>query len=224
MDELLNIPSVRREIEAGASCTVIDGVPVLFYGNLPSSPSVLISSFSISSEATARELYISALEASLDGYQVVSEAYDEGSYSVLRGTEDGGGHLHLVLSSPLSFFRTRHNARMRRILHSGGSVMSTALPSARDAAIWLSSRLSDAAVAAVGCSETPLRLMADEGKDTAILRSSLATLPGRRLAAEGCPVVDSFSAFRFQPSSIVHPDPSGPWSFLGVRYGRMRLC
>ena len=63
----------------------------------------------------------------------------------------------------------------------------------------------------------------DEGKDIAILRSSLKSRAGRLLATEGCPVVDSFSSFASGEKCIVYKVKNGRFSFLGEQYDFL-LC
>ena len=214
--------AVRREIMRGASAGVISGRPVLWHGTLPQQDAVLLASFSFLSEETATAFYVSALEASLDGFGIVSEADGIGMSSVLRGAEDGEGRFHLVTAEGISVYRRNHPERMRRVLLTGGSIIATTA-SGYDArgARELASYLSSSAIAALGryhSDAEPVISMADSGKDAAILRASLETAPGRKLAKEGCPVTDSFSSFRSQPEHIVYQSPAGRWSFGGKRY------
>ncbi len=214
--------AVRNEIRRGASAALISGRPVLWHGTLPQQDAVLLASFSLLSEETAAAFYVSALEAALDGFGIVTEADGIGMSSVLRGAEDGEGRLHLASAEGISVYRTNHPERMRRVLLTGGCVISTTasgydVRGARELAVYLSS----SAIAAIGrhpSDAEPVIRMADSGKDAAILRSSLETAPGRKLAKEGCPVADSFSSFRSQPDHIVFQSPSGRWSFGGKRY------
>lgn len=219
---------VRKAIQNGTSFAISKGIPFLYEGNLPLRDTVLLSSFALSSRESSKELYISALEAALMNLEVVVYGERKGLSAVLKGVEDGKGRVHAVFSSGLSYVKEKDMETVRRVLLTGGSIISSsALSSSRQEARWLLPSLSSVSVSVVGgmaiSSSHPLIAMLDEGKDIAILRSSLKSRAGRLLATEGCPVVDSFSSFASGEKCIVYKVKNGRFSFLGEQYDFL-LC
>lgn len=217
------------EIERGASFAIISGIPVLFYGNLPKRDAILIASYAKRQDESARELYVSSFEASLEGFEIVAYGELGAIEAVLRGAEDGAGRIHLISSIGLSRFRTMNRSLCMRILLTGGSIISSAaVGSSRNEARYLCTVLSRYALAVIGARYLPLQhpllQMLDEGKEIAILLTSLASKAGRDIAFSGCPVASSFSAVYSDSRYIVYPSPHGRFSFLGFRYDFMRLC
>ncbi len=219
--------AVYSELMSGASFALTYGVPMIYRGNLPSS-AVLLAAFSIGSVYGQKELYVSALEAALNGCELI--AYGEWSSvnAIIKGVEDGNGKVHLVSSQGMTKLRKHQEWTMRRILLTGGSVISsTAERTSRREARYLLSCLSSAALATVGgysvSSSHPLVQLLDDGKDVAMLRSSLSSKAGRFFALEGCPVVSSFSMY-FESSCIVYQSENGRFNFMNERYDAVSLC
>ncbi len=215
----------EKAIDDGASHALVSSCPVLYYGTLPSH-GLLLSSLGADTRGTGRELYISALEAALSGVEIISYASGKGQLSVLCGAEDGEGRIHLIPADGINRFLSFSKDRMRRVLLTGGSVIFPSI-SGRDPslALSLSSALSDAALVSLGNGFGKyVSSMLDEGKDAALLRSSLSSRDGRRLALEGCPVVDSFSMCFSAAKAVAHPHPEGRFSFLSERFDALRLC
>lgn len=101
---------IRRALDEGVMLSLIDGIPVLYMGNLPYEKNVLLASFSSSATRQHEEMYISALEASLMGYDVLTEADTYGMTSVIQGAEDGGGRVHLVSAIGIKGYRERYES------------------------------------------------------------------------------------------------------------------
>ena len=218
---------VRIEIDNGISFAIIGGVPVLYMGNLPSLGAIMISSFNTSTLSGAKELYVSSLEASIDGVEIVTYAECYGPSSVLRGVEDGEGRLHVVSALGIRKFIEGNKDRARRILVRGGSIIT---PGAgiydRKRAEYVASRLSISSLSYMGGEylhpSNPVLSMLDDGKDVSILRSSLQSRAGRKLASEGCPVSSSYSSFSEFAGNIVYHSDKGRFSFLDERYDSYR--
>lgn len=211
---------IRRALDEGVMLSLIDGIPVLYMGNLPYEKNVLLASFSSSATRQHEEMYISALEASLMGYDVLTEADTYGMTSVIQGAEDGGGRVHLVSAIGIEGYRERYRKRMIRILLTGGSVISTVL-SGKDiqGARELSCRLASSALLATGRgAEKEVSMLLDDGKEAAILRSSLENRMGRDLFLSGCRAVSSFSSLFENPSAVVFETVRGRYSFMGKEY------
>ena len=216
---------IEEDLELGAEMAIISCLPVVFRGSLPASDSLLLASCGFS-DLTGEEMYISSLEASLSGIEIISEADAAGQLSVLKGAEDGEGRLHVVTSASLSSYISSYPQRASRILLTGGSIISTGMEKRNTRAAWsLSAFLSSHAfVAMMGYGWKEVLSMLDDGKDIAITRTSLTTHIGRTLALEGCPVASSYSsAFPFRTGCIVYPSPEGQFSFLDKRFDYLRL-
>ena len=97
--------ALSEAFDNGLNAMMIGSHPVLYFGNLPEARNVLIASFSHSGECVYSELYVSALEASLMGYGIITEADHGGMSSVLRGAEDGNGKLFLVSALGIATYR-----------------------------------------------------------------------------------------------------------------------
>ena len=170
--------SVRNAIRNGAGFALSSGVPFLYYGNLPSSSPILLASFSLGSYENSREIYISSLEAVSLGHEIVAYGEYRALLAAIKGAEDGNGRIHCVFSEGLESLRFRKAGVIRRILLTGGSVISSScLFSSRTEARFLITSLSSSALAVVGGSKLsashPLIEMLDSGKDIFLLRSSL---------------------------------------------------
>ena len=209
----------RDGIEKG----IIDGIPVYYRGSLPSEPAVLIATdreFLSYDERLA--LYLSALEASLSGYSVITIARRGGLSSVLRGVEDGKGRLHAVSEEGLRVMEEKRLRKLRRIMLLGGSAISSGLMEGnREAAVETALSLSLCLIT-TGRSCILTRAL-DRGLDAAVIRSSLSRKEGRRAAGEGCPVIDTFSSFSAFPKCIAYHDEAGPYGFGTERFGILEL-
>ncbi len=220
--------SIQREIENGVSFAVIGGVPVLYMGNLPEQSLVMISSFGTSTLAGAKELYVSTLEAAIDRVEIITYGDNSCPSSILQGIDDGGGRLHFVSAAGIRRILERSIGKVRKILLSGGSIISSsAIGYDRTKAEYLVSFLSSSVLSYVGARHlhvsNPLFRALDEGKDVSILRSSLQSRAGRRLASEGCPVSSSFSSFSEFSGNVVYHSEEGRYSFLDERYDSFRF-
>ena len=217
---------IERAKDDGISFALIDSVPVFYRGVLPERKGVLLISF-VSSKTVLADMYVSALEASLSGEEVVSIADRGGMLSVIKGTEDGEGRLHMVLSEGLRNYEREHGWKLRRILLTGGSVISPVLHgsdirSSRSIALSLSSSLITASSGSYPRSDDLLLSALDAGLDVAVLRSSLTEEAMRMIVREGCPAVSSFSGSVALPKAIAYPSMHGSYGFHGSRFDIMR--
>ena len=169
-----------------------------------------------------RAIYISALEAALSGFGIVTLALSGGLFSLIKGAEDGGGRIHIVTAEGLDDYRRKREERMRRVLLTGGSVISPFRHGyGKDEAIEVSLSLSSALIT-TGCGRL-MQSALDNGIDTAILRPSLARSAARKAAEQGAPVIDTFSSFLAFPSRIAYPDENGEYRFGTERFGIISL-
>lgn len=215
--------ALSEAFDNGLNAMMIGSHPVLYFGNLPDERNVLIASFSNSGECVYSELYVSALEASLMGYGIITEADHGGMSSVLRGAEDGNGKLFLVSALGIATYREKYREKMIRIMLTGGAVLSTTLDGydrrgARELSAYLASEALIAVGGDKGRDDSIVQMFLDSGKDAAIVRSSLTSPAGRSLFLSGCPVVSSFSAALESPSVIVYESEGGRFSFMGKEY------
>ena len=198
-----------------------DGEGYVFCGTLPRRPSVLITSDApFHSFQERRDLYVSALEASLSGFDVVTVARRGGMLSVMRGCTDSCGRLHLVSVSTMREMKTRFRRQTETAVGSGGSVIAPedgGETEAAEAAVSLC-----CAVITTGRGRI-MTLALDRGREVALLRSSLSSQAGRDAAAEGCPVIDTFSSFLALPSVYAYPSEHGQYGFGPERFDIMRL-
>ena len=217
-----------RMIESGTGSAIANGLPFLYKGMLPESEALLLASFSAFSTEAERELYISAFEASLNGFEIIAFGERNGVYAVVKGVEDGGGRMSLIVSEGLSWFSSRNTSLLRRVLLTGGAVIApNAISKNREAARYLSYILSHAALAVLGgnglSEKHPVRMLLDEGKEIALLRSSLQSRAGRLLVSEGCPLADSFASWYGLTRYYVYRTQYGRYDFKGEKYDSTRL-
>lgn len=221
---LWRIYSMRRYIPlldygVNAQRASIAGSSVIYLGQFPEEKALMISSercYLLPMER--RALYLSALEASLSGFDIVTLALRGGLYSVLKGAEDGGGRVHAVSSEDLAVLERERMGKIQRILLTGGSLI---VPDDPQAAAAIAVSLSSALISTGnGC---VMSCALDSGLDCAVLRSSLARRSGRKAASEGAPVIDTFSSFLALPPAIAYPDVDGLYRFGDERFGIMRL-
>ena len=219
---------IEKELDAGVSWAVIASIPVLFIGNLPDEKGILITSLGPADIHGVKEMYVSSLEAALEGRAIIVFAECYGPMSVLKGAEDGNGRLYSIVTDPQVVLKCRYSPVIRRILLSGGGIIMPLVPPKRKGAMYLSSFLSEEALVLVGGEYipdySPVITMLDMGKDVSILRSSLSSRAGRRLAGEGCPVMSSYSSLPGRGKFIVYHSESGRYGFLGENYDALRLC
>ncbi len=173
----------------------------------------------LTDKATAEALYVSALEAALSGYEVISIAEKGGSSSIIAACLDAESPLHLFIASGIKEFMESYPQQLRRIMLSGGSIISAGLCSG-DADAARDGLLSSGQIAvAVASAENPLIQSAiDMNLDLYILRASLTSAYMKRLYREGCPVISSFSAIQERPGCIVYQEDGGPYGFLGKEF------
>ncbi len=201
----------------------IEGISFAYRGTLPSGKGVMLASQRLSlSHDERKALYLSALEASLSGFDIITIGMRGGLYSVLKGAEDGGGRLHLVSCERMDVLEKRRKERVIRTLLTGGSVISADDGSrARERAAEIAISFSSAIVT------TELGTVAgnalDRGLECSILRSSLYMDDARHAACEGAPVVDTFSSFLAFPKCIAYQCDSGIYGFGRERFGILRL-
>ena len=201
----------------------IEGIDVAYRGMLPAERHIMITAdHRTLLYRERRALYISALEASLSGFGVITLAICGGLYSVIKGVEDGGGKLFAVSVESLRAFEELRRDRIRRILLTGGGVIAPGEGgSEREKALEIALSLSSAVIT-TGMCETMRRAL-DRGLDCAVLRSSLSRKSARDAVLEGSPAIDSFSSFLLLPRVIAYHDDGGIYRFGDERFGILRL-
>ena len=218
---------LERAEDDGIQTGMIGSFPVFCRGVLPEAKGVLIVSF-VSTERIIRDIYASALEAALSGVDIISIGDRGGMLSVIQGAEDGGGRVHMVISEGMRSYEREYGWKLRRILLSGGSVISPLLWGRNEeAAKCIALSISSSMVAAAGGkrlkSSHAIIQALDAGLDVSILRSSLTEESMRTIAREGCPVVCSYSSSIALPRAIAYPSEDGSYGFHGSRFGIMRM-
>ena len=218
---------LERAEDDGICRSMAGPIPFFYRGELPSSKGVLIVSF-MSTGSVIRDIYASSLEAAASGVDIISIGDRGGMLSVIKGAEDGNGRVHMVVSEGMRSYEERHGWKLRRILLTGGSVISPLLwgrdeMAARSIAISFSSSIIAAAGGRRLQPSHAIIQALDEGVDVSILRSSLTEEAMRSLAYEGCPVVDSYSSSVMLPRVIAYPLENGGYGFHGSRFGIMRM-
>ena len=166
-----------------------------------------------------------ASEASLNGFALTVRSVFGSERAVIEGVLRTDGRVRVVLTSGLDVFMRSYGNLLSRILISGGEVLSPFEPGVRPTPE--SKAFTDSLVAFTGdmiafgmskrernCAVETL----DRGGDVFLHRSALSSVYGRRLAAEGAPVIDSFTAYMTQkdiaPEGYLFRDAEGRLSFL----------
>ena len=202
--------------------TMIEGKDFLYLGTLPSPRCVLISSESrFHTEKERLSLYLSALEASLADFEIITIARHGGMLSVIRGAEDGNGRLHAVTSDRIEFMEQMFPERAAMVVATGGSIMAPEVEGGEDDAI--EAALSFSSVVITTGRGRLMTAALDRGIDVAVLRSSLSSEHGREAARDGAPVIDTFSSFLMLPSLYAYHSDAGRYGFGSERFDIMRM-
>lgn len=202
--------------------TVIEERNFLYRGTLPSSRCVLISSESrFHSDQERLSLYLSALEASLSGLEVMTIARKGGMFSIIKGVEDGGGRLHAIAAASMDHVLKRFPERVAMVLGTGGSIIAPEDVEGEDLSI--EAALSFSSVLITTGRGRLMTSALDRGIDVAVLRSSLSSEAGREAARDGAPVIDTFSSFLTLPSLYAYRTADGRYGFGSERFDIMRL-
>lgn len=203
---------------------------IYFYGDLPKRKCIYISSSSKSGKENRKYLYSSALEAAMMDIDVAFIPSGGISDPIENGVLDGEGRYHIIL--PKGLLRAHRKTISRAILF-GGSVISGTLE--KDFSIenlvlakYIASTIADSLVIGERVSDSQygyyILNMIDDGKDVAVLKSSLGSKFLNSLVTEGCPAINSFSDFMINPSCFVYPSDKGRYSQDGfcfdiIKYG-----
>lgn len=198
----------------------IEGISFDYIGTLPKRGVFFLGS-NRSSSLLLRDLYISSLEAALNGFEVVtlsSMAYTE---SILRGALDGGGKAHVVFLNELdrakrsiisitqilggsSIFPYREKVSFKEFYKKAGSI-SSVISNITVLADDYDKKYED---------EFYSRIISNHSY-VGVLKTSLRSKLMRRLVREGCDLISSFSDLLLRPRFSIYPKDGGYYNFKG---------
>lgn len=194
----------------------ISDLSFTYYGALPDKGIFILSNGKMDRNIE-KTLYITSLEAALNGYDVVYISGNKGAKYIESGALDGGGRLFSIVAFG---FENLYASIKRRILLSGGGIIIPDIIAQSNAiAIELSLALLVANEDYYILSQSPSILYAlDSNKDVALLKSSLCNTGASELIADGCAVVDTFSDFLISPRAIGYESANGKYGKDGFGF------
>lgn len=201
-----------------------EGRELSISGNLPQK-GVFISCRANPYISTCRDLYLCALEATLNGYGVIYIPSSFGADCIEQGVIDGKGKLFSVYPHSID---SRRRKNLSKALISGGGEIAPfhdekfsidSLNMAKCIGAYLSTYILAGEDSYLYHYTIPyIDYALDSGKDIAILRSALISPSMRRLAKEGCPIVSSFSTLLQSPDAIGFKSQNGRYSILSENF------
>jgi len=187
-----------------------------YYGSFPER-AVFLSTSGKASDQVCAKLYLSALEASLNGYGVVYVVGTKGSGYIEQGTYDGKGTLYGVI--PFEIEKLYPNKASRIIESGGGIAVAGEINIARCIAVEISDAI---VVSEEKCSQLQYLPQVEyalaTSKEIAILREALTSRALRNLVIEGCPIISSFSDFLSSPRAIGYISERGMYGKDGTHF------
>lgn len=206
------------------------GITVHSIGTVPGDNTVFFHFTGGGTERDAEAVYISAVEALLNGYDVAYIPHMFLSSAVEKAvTDTTSGSLYSFLPKGLG---SVSHATLSRSLVTGGGALSIVEDDAFysfEALLGVTYLAASMSKASVLCSFRGKRLPSfvdsalNEGKSVAVLRTALLSYPLRNLVKEGAESIDTFSSFLSSPSAIAYPKEGGSYGIFSSRWDIMRL-
>lgn len=216
----------KREIE------ILDynGMTVRYIGGYPSKKVVYFYFGNNSSRILLQSVYLSAVEALLNGYDIVYKPQLYLSKGVEKAALDSPtGSIYAFYPKGLN---TLSNSTISTSILTGGGAMSILEDDAffsYEALLGTDYCASSMCSAVLLCSyrgRTCPHFVSDalgEGKSIAVLRSGLESTVLRNLVREGAACVDSFSSFLSLPGVILYPREGGKYGIDGSSFDILTL-
>ncbi len=207
-----------------------NGITLNYIGSLPSGKTVFFYYGKCEDGRVLESVYISALEAIENGYNVLympelylSRAVEKAFIDIPHGS--------MFSFVPRGLENVRRSTLSRALVTDGGTISiveddATFSYEALDGARYIASSFADGIVL---CSHSGRNLPSfltgalDEGKSVCVLRSALTSPALRELVRDGAEVVDSFSSFLVSPRTVVYPSEGGKYGIERHRFNIMRL-
>ncbi len=207
-----------------------NGITVRSLGTRPGEKTVFFHFTQGGSQREMESVYISSVEAFLNGYDV---AYISGlalSSAVEKAAEDTfRGSLYSFLPKGLE---SVSSSTLSRSLVTGGGAMSIVENDSLysfEALLGVTYLASSLSAATVMCSLSGRRLPVfvdsalNEGKSVCVLKAALSSHPLRELVRDGAEAVDTFSSFLSSPVFISYPKKNGCYGISSSRWDIMRV-
>lgn len=210
--------------------TNYNNITVRYIGELPKKRSVFFSFSKGATEEQRISVYISAIEAFLNGYDVIyiperslSECVEKAARDSLKGSIYAFFPKGLDNISP---------TRLRPPLISGGGVLSILENDAffsfeaLKGTMYTASSMSAATVLFSYKGRYCPHFIDDalfEGKDIAVIRSALEDRVLRELVRDGAEMIDSFSSFLINKKAFLFPRENGPYGIDGHHFDIIKL-
>ncbi|MGN1164475.1 MAG: hypothetical protein ACI4S4_06715 [Candidatus Ornithospirochaeta sp.] len=201
------------------------GAPLRIIGNRPGRLSVFLAGGKDMGKKGIVSFYRSALEASAEAMDVFyvpglpfAEAIEKGIYEKYEGS--------LFAFLPMGL-ESVSKALLSRCIITGGGVISPVEDRAFFSFEALRAAMSVAAMMAHGTivgkedmKGIPQFVYSalDNGRDVAVLETTLCGKGARNLVREGAECVDTLSSFLSSPSYICYPDIKGKYGIMGERF------
>lgn len=206
------------------------GITVNSIGPLPGEKSVYFYYGKGGNDTLFRSVYISAVEALLNGWDILyvpelllSKAVEKAFHDVSSGS--------LYSFVPRGLENTRKSTLSTALVTGGGalSIVENDAFFSFEAVLGVRYLASSMAGAVVLCfhngrivpSFVDSALM--EGKSMCVLKTGLTSPALRSLVRDGCPSIDSFSSFLEFPSVVAYPSEEGRYGTDNRRFSIMRI-
>ncbi len=207
-----------------------NGITVRSIGTIPGDNTVFFHFTGGGTERDAESVYISAVEALLNGYDIAYIPHMYLSQAVEKAVLDTtAGSLYSFL--PKGLGSVSHSTLSRALVTGGGalSIVENDAFYSFEALLGVTYLASSMSKASLLCffrgKRVPLFVDSalGEGKSVAVLRSALISHPMRELVKEGAESVDTFSSFLSSPKAVAYPRDGGSYGIFSSRWDIMRL-
>lgn len=210
--------------------TDYNGITLRYIGELPGERCVFFSFSKGGTKELRKSVYISAVEAFHNGYDVIYIPELELSECVEKAAGDS------LKGSIFSFFpkglENVSSSSLRPSLISGGGALSIL----ENDAFFSFEALRGTSYTAVSMSRAVILFSykgrycphfiddaLSEGKDVAVVRPGLEDRVLRKLAEEGAETIDTFSSFLMERKALLYPKENGPYGIDGHHFDIMRF-
>lgn len=216
----------KREIE------ILDynGITVRYIGEYPTGRAVYFYYGKSSNRALLKSVYISALEALLNGYDIIYKPQLYLSRAVEKAAfESPSGSIYAFYPKGLN---TLSNSTLMKAVLTGGGAMSILEDDAffsyeaLRGTDYVASSMSDGLLlCSYGGKKCPHFIddALGEGKSLGVLKSGLGDIVLKNLVRDGAECVDSFSSFLSLPRVILYPGEGGKYGIDGASFDILNL-
>ncbi len=168
-------------------------------------------------------LYLSALEAALNGFDVLYVSGNKASKAIESGVRDGLGRLFALI--PFDIGRLYMNVASTILKSNGGLIVPTYHDdmNPNDAINLIGVQIARAIILANSGSQSikylpHIKYALDNSKDIAVLKDGLDSNALKSLVLDGCPLINSFSDFLSFPKAIGYRSDKGIYGKGSARF------